>query len=24
MALIFLGIAPWSSAACIRLALNNK
>jgi heme exporter protein B len=22
--LIFLGIAPWSSAACIRLALQNK
>jgi heme exporter protein B len=22
--LIFLGIAPWSSAACIRLALRNK
>ena len=24
IALIFLGVAPWSSAACIRLALNNK
>ena len=24
IALIFLGIAPWSSAACIRLALKNK
>jgi heme exporter protein CcmB len=24
IALIFLGIAPWSSAACIRLALRNK
>ena len=24
IALIFLGIAPWSSAACIRLALQNK
>ena len=24
IALIFLGIAPWSSADCIRLALNNK
>ena len=23
-ALIFLGISPWSSAACIRLALKNK
>ena len=22
--LIFLGISPWSSAACIRLAINNK
>ena len=24
IALIFLGVAPWSSAACIRLALRNK
>ena len=24
IALIFLGIAPWSSAACIKLALKNK
>ena len=24
IALIFLGVAPWSSAACIRLALKNK
>jgi len=24
IALIFLGIAPWSSAACIRLATKNK
>ena len=24
IALIFLGLAPWSSAACIRLALKNK
>ena len=24
IALIFLGISPWSSAACIRLALKNK
>ena len=24
MALIFLGISPWSSAACIRLAIKNK
>ena len=24
MSLIFLGISPWSSAACIRLALRNK
>ena len=24
IALIFLGIAPWSSAACIRLALKNR
>ena len=24
IALIFLGIAPWSSSACIRLALKNK
>ena len=24
IALIFLGIAPWSSAACIRLAIRNK
>jgi len=24
VALIFLGISPWSSAACIRLALRNK
>jgi len=24
IAFIFLGIAPWSSAACIRLALRNK
>ena len=24
IALIFLGISPWSSAACIRLALRNK
>ena len=24
IALIFLGIAPWSSAACIKLALRNK
>ena len=24
IALIFLGIAPWSSAACIRLAIQNK
>tara|TARA_B100000965_G_scaffold328543_1_gene291641 strand:+ start:415 stop:1086 length:672 start_codon:yes stop_codon:yes gene_type:complete len=24
IALIFLGIAPWSSAACLRLALKNK
>ena len=24
IALIFLGIAPWSSAACIRLAIKNK
>ena len=24
IALIFLGLAPWSSAACIKLALNNK
>jgi len=24
LALIFLGISPWSSAACIRLALKNK
>ena len=22
--LIFLGIAPWSSAACIRLAIKNQ
>ena len=22
--LIFLGISPWSSAACIKLALQNK
>jgi len=24
IALIFLGISPWSSAACIRLAIKNK
>ena len=24
IALIFLGIAPWSSAACIKLAIKNK
>ena len=24
IALIFLGVAPWTSAACIRLALRNK
>ena len=24
IALIFLGVAPWSSAACIKLALKNK
>ena len=24
IALIFIGISPWSSAACIRLALKNK
>jgi heme exporter protein C len=24
IALIFLGISPWSSAACIKLALKNK
>jgi len=24
IALIFIGIAPWSSAACIRLAIKNK
>ena len=24
IALIFLGVAPWSSAACIKLALRNK
>ena len=24
IALIFLGVAPWSSAACIRLALKNR
>ena len=24
LSLIFLGISPWSSAACIRLALRNK
>ena len=24
IALIFVGIAPWSSASCIRLAIRNK
>ena len=24
IALIFLGISPWSSAACLKLALKNK
>ena len=24
ISLVFLGISPWSSAACIRLALRNK
>ena len=24
IAMIFLGVTPWSSAACIRLALKNK